>query len=1248
MRIVIDMQGAQSESRCRGIGRYSLSLSLAIARNAGEHEIWLAVSAAFPDSIPDIRHAFIGLVPPERIRVFDIPKPVAERTESLNTWRIQAAEIIREHFLEQLRPDIVLLTSLFEGYDDDAVTSIRASHEINTAVILYDLIPLLSPATYLTTHVLRRHYNRKIHSLKSAGLLLSISDYSRQEAIDAINVSPNNVTSISTAADTRFQPKSLPSEDVLLLRQRYGFTKKLVMYAPGGFDPRKNFDGLLNAYALLPAAVRVKHQLIIVSKISEEMRAQLQCWREQAGLAERELVLTDYVPDDDLVALYNLATLFIFPSKHEGFGLPVLEAMACGVPVIGSNTTSIPEVIGWDEALFDPASSQSIANKMLQFLTDDDLRKKAREHGLKQAKTFSWDTSAKRAIAALEQFQASKKRSQPALLVRRPKLAYVSPLPPERSGISDYSAELLPELSRHYDIDVIIAQDTVSDPWIKANCAQRSVAWFKAHANQYERVLYHFGNSHFHQHMFGLLEQVPGVVVLHDFFLSGVAYHMDDTHYRPNFLAQTFYQSHGYAVVQQLFHAPNTMIVLQDYPGNLSVIQNALGVVVHAEHPRHLANQWYGEGSGDSWAVLSLLRMPVCDIDRHAARRALQLAEDDFVVCSFGLLGPAKLNHRLLDAWLASSLAQNTHCVLVFVGENNGGDYGAELLHTIRRSGLDNRIRITGWTDTETFRSYLAAADMGVQLRSLSRGETSAAVLDCMNYGLATIVNAHGSMVGLPTDAVWMLPDEFTDAELVSALETLWRDAEYRRQLSSRAQALIRTAHKPSLCADQYAQAIEAFYQPAKTSQAALFKAIAAIDNSLISDIDLRRTAQSIAISCPPHPLQRQLLVDVSNIVQNDLKTGIERVVRAQLLALMEAPPTGFRVEPVYLTEQGGQSRYQYARGYACRLLDVPAGAFTDEPVDIARGDVFYAADFSPSGVMDAANAGIYAQWQAIGVSIVFLVYDLLPIKHPQFFPEGASTVHTAWLSKITEIADQIICISHTVADELRAEIKSRGLAHKSALRIDGFHLGSDIAVSVPTTGMPSGARFMLKKMQATPCFLMVGTIEPRKGCLQVLASFEQLWQQGQKIGLVIVGHEGWKSLPDDQRRTIPQIIQRICHHPELGKRLFWLNGVSDEYLEKVYAASICLIAASEAEGFGLPLIEAAQHKLPIIARDIPVFREVAGEHAFYFSGLEPDALAESVKNWLALHADGKCPLSDGMPYLTWQQSAQQLISHIL
>jgi glycosyltransferase involved in cell wall biosynthesis len=175
-----------------------------------------------------------------------------------------------------------------------------------------------------------------------------------------------------------------------------------------------------------------------------------------------------------------------------------------------------------------------------------------------------------------------------------------------------------------------------------------------------------------------------------------------------------------------------------------------------------------------------------------------------------------------------------------------------------------------------------------------------------------------------------------------------------------------------------------------------------------------------------------------------------------------------------------------------------------------------------------------------------------------------------------------------------------------------------------------------LRRLQGQVNFLMVGTLEPRKGHAQVLAAFEVLWQGGSDVNLIIVGKKGWMS--DD-------LADRLRHHGQSGKRLIWLEGLSDESLEAVYATSHCLIAASEGEGFGLPLIEAAQKRLPIIARDIAVFREVTGEYAFYFADGEPRALAGSILQWLALFATGHHPKSDNMPWLTWQQSAQQLLA---
>jgi glycosyltransferase involved in cell wall biosynthesis len=770
-----------------------------------------------------------------------------------------------------------------------------------------------------------------------------------------------------------------------------------------------------------------------------------------------------------------------------------------------------------------------------------------------------------------------------------------------------------------------------------------------SHAGDVDRVLYHFGNSPFHHHMFKLLQMIPGVVALHDFFLSGIVGHVETYGIEPNAFTEALYYSHGYDAVRERFRARNLESVIRKYPCNLDVMQRALGLIVHSGYSLDLARQWYGSIQEADLAVIPHIRRLQSNVDRGKAREALGFTDDDFVICSFGQLYPSKLNHRLLEAWLVSRLSEHNNSYLVFVGENHVGRYGQDVLSRIRNSNASKRIRITGWADADTFRRFLAAADVAVQLRTLSRGETSGAVLDCMSHGLATIVNANGSMAELAEEAVWMLPDEFDNAALIEALETLWREPERRRALGARAREVIRTRHAPAECARRYVDAIERFHRRAEMATPALLRAIAAQKAFTPNDTELQDLSEALAATLPLPRRARRLFLDVSETCRVDLETGVERVARALSLALLDAAPSGYQVEPVYLSNAGGGWRYRYARSYTLSLLGCPADVLADEIIEPECGDLLVGLDMSGEMLIQAEREGLYADYRNRGVMVYFMVFDLLPITMPDVFPPGTDEGHAKWLQAVSKF-DGAICISKAVADELARWQKDSGLEWSSRrpFRIAWLHLGADIENTVVSCGLPDSAEQTLRRLQAHPCFLMVGMIEPRKGYLQVLEAFTQLWRQGLEINLVIVGKEGWTDLPDDMRLTIPEIIRKLRSHPELGKRLFWLEGISDEYLEKVYTASACLIAASYDEGFGLPLIEAARHKLPIIARDIPVFREVAGDHAFYFTGEQPDALANAVKLWGALHSVGKHPKGGGIKWSSWKESSEALTRMVI
>ncbi|MDH0418679.1 glycosyltransferase [Delftia tsuruhatensis] len=1232
MRIVIDLQGSQAENKDRGIGRLSLSLAKAIAINRGNYEVLIALNGEFPVSIDAIREEFDSILPQKNIRVWsplNIPSADGDRPQI-------HSELLREFFLASLKPDVVLVLSLFEGFSDRAITSIgRVPASYKTVVFLHDLIPLIYADHYLANPSMRAWYLGKIDDLKRADYLICNSNSTKSEAIELAGFSSADVVTVWAGIDSEFRKKNIDEETERNVRERYGLSKSFIMYG-GGIDYRKNIEGLIRAYARLPLQTRKDHQLAIVCSIRDVDRWRLVDLAKEHGIDEKDLILTGFVSDEDLLALYNLCKIFVFPSWHEGFGLPALEAMACGRAVIGSNCSSLPEVIGRSDALFDPKNDESIAKKIQHVLSNSEFKTSLELHGVEQSKIFSWERSAKLTISAIEGWLGGEEGQKKKIPFKKPLLAYISPLPPERSGISDYSAELLPELARYYEIEVIVVQDSIADEWIVGNCRKRSVQWFMDHSDNYERVIYHFGNSHYHEHMFGLLRMIPGVVVLHDFFLSGIVAHMEHIGVSPGIWTKSLYSSHGYNAISRRIHAEDTSDAIWEYPCNYSVLDLAQGIIVHSEFSRELARHWYGKNSGDHWKIIPLLRSQrTLDVNsRLSARKALGLSGRSCIVCSFGLLGRTKLNHRLLNAWLQSSLANDPSYTLIFVGENDNGEYGASLERLIAESGLGDRIKITGWLNSGEFQKYLEAADIGVQLRTLSRGETSAAVLDCMNYGLATIVNANGSMGDLPDDGVFKLKDEFEDSQLVEALMMLCEDESYRRDLGTRAREIVKTQHDPASCAASYFEAIEDFQSERLTSIKSLIDRMASIANPILDDTSLRNIASSIDASIVPRIYQTQILVDISELIQRDSRSGIQRVVRSILQEWLKLPLAGYRVEPVYASENG--LGYRYARNFTLEFLNCPRSMLEDEPVSYRAGDYFLGLDLQP--VIVPKQRDCFQMMRRAGVNVKFVVYDLLLLQFPHCFVPHGDKLLQRWLEVINE-CDGAICISKSVAADLESWRVENKISNGRPFEIEWSHLGADVENSIPTYGLPSDSEEILNKLTSQSSFLMVGTLEPRKGHEQVLSAFEKLWENGEEINLVLVGKQGW---------LVEKLVERIVSHREYGKHLFWLNGISDEYLGLVYKSCSCLIAASYGEGFGLPLIESAINELPIMARDISVFREVAGQNAYYFDARNPIELADHILNWLSLYKQKKHPLSSNMSWMTWKECSEKMLGLLI
>ena len=1227
MKIVLDLQGAQSNSRHRGIGRYTLSMAKAFAQEAAHHELWLLLNGREDETSLVLTTQFEDFIPRRRVVINELPAGIAGFQAGGRPVQ-QIAVAAHAIALDGMQADCIWHSSLFEGWADDSTAALGSGRaDCRQVATLYDLIPLLHPNRYLQNALYREWYFRRLDLLKRCDLLLAISESSRREAIEHLNIRADDIAVVHGAADSAFYRCPADAATWARWTQQWRLRPGFLLYT-GGYDSHKNVDALIAAFADLPVATRSSHQLVLAGRCSDDDKKRLSLIGRQCGLSAPDLVFTDTLDDADLARLYSSCELFISPSLHEGLGLPVLEAMACGAAVVCSDAASLPEVVGRPDALFDPRSRSAMASKLQQALSDEGFAESLRAHAAIQTLQFTWPTSARKALAAIEQ-ASSRSKTTAYCVETRPRLIYVSPLPPARSGIADYSARLLRELASHYVIDVVVAQAEVVDPWVQANFPVRSLRWFSQQANPCARVLYHFGNSPFHAHMFGLLEQHPGVVVLHDSWLGSARHWMAHQAREPAAFLRMLYESHGYAgLSHDMRHGRSS--TLDAYPINRDVIDGALGVIVHSCYAVQQAARFFGPDAADKFRIIPFPQGRTYS-RQAAARRLLGIGQDDFVVCSFGMLAPTKLNQRLLDAWLKSSLASDVHCHLVFVGENHGGDYGEALISAIRAGG-GGRIRITGFVGADTYADYLAVTDLAVQLRTDSRGETSAAIFDVLGHGLPVIVNANGSAGELPDTVALKISDSFSDAELAVALQSLRADASLRAEFAAEAARWIEREHHPADVALHYRNVIEQFTfdSPSASRQRLMAEAMRTSEAFAVGNSEWYRMRRSLVANLPRIDLP-SLYVDVTATASSVLHTGIERVVRGVLLSLLQIEQKHYRIQPVRMAA----GRYLLANGYGSTLLGCPAIELPEDEVVPRAGDLLLGLDWV-ADILPTQTALLDA-WCVRGVRMFFVVYDLLPVRIPARFPEGIADMHARWLQCIGTYAEGLIGISRSVTDDLRQWFDEHPPNRRHDLRLGYFYPGNDLASTRPSVGVPDDASRILTRLRAVPTFLMVGTVEPRKGHALVLDAFDELWAEGSAVCLVIVGRQGW--MADD-------VAARMRSHSRTDSQLIWLEQASDEYLAQIYDVARALVAASEGEGFGLPLVEAALRGLPVIARDIPVFREVSSSFAEYFDAEKLSTLTDALRAAAASKRPSGLPRADAA--LSWQETTGQLLNLLL
>lgn len=352
MRIALDVQSTLG--RKTGIGLYTANLLTALRRVAPQHDYVELAWGRTQELRTDQRLRWQQMVVPNRAR--------AAHADVLHVPGFDAP---------WWKPCPVILT-------------------------VHDLIGMLFP--HNLPPVARFYWSRWLPwSVRRADHIIADSEHTRRDIICLMHIPAERIIVIPLGVDASFRP--LEDRSLLnALRKKYALPSDIILYL-GTLEPRKGLDTLVAAYAAL--ADRVPHALVIAGKrgwYTEPLFRQVR----ELGL-EARVHFTDYIPDADMSGLLNLAQVFVFPSRYEGFGLPPLEAMACGTPVIASNASSLPEVVGDAGLQVPPDDVAALARAIQRLIADADLRARLRAAGLARAATFTWEETARRTVEVYEE-----------------------------------------------------------------------------------------------------------------------------------------------------------------------------------------------------------------------------------------------------------------------------------------------------------------------------------------------------------------------------------------------------------------------------------------------------------------------------------------------------------------------------------------------------------------------------------------------------------------------------------------------------------------------------------------------------------------------------------------------------------------------------------------------------------------------------------------------------------------------------
>jgi glycosyltransferase involved in cell wall biosynthesis len=805
------MLGLQSpDSRLRGVGRYGRNFLAALLTQDARHDYVLYAHQGLPtDQFPDAPNAEVQTLRPE---------PGQSLADVLDRVALTNPDGL----------DGLLLINPFEltpGYGPAA----KPMNGLALMAVVHDLIPFLFQERYLTDPVYGRRFYRRLDRIRRYDLLMTNSESTRADCLRLLGLPGDRVVTIGAAADgSYFHPdRGFPfSARTMSCLYSLGVLRPFV-FCLSGRDDRKNVWALLDAFRLLSSELRRAFQLVIACELTDEYAARIRTYAEEAGILG-SLVLAGSVPDETLRVLYQRCSAFVFPSLYEGFGLPILEAMHCGAPVIAGKNSSQIEVVGDGGLLVNAADPGDLTARLASVLTDPQLASSLRTRAVAQATQFDWKRTAARALAAMT--QASEGRPSPVPTRRfrydrghaaKARLAVFSPWPPKGSGISDYAALLVNELKHRYTVDLYHEPGYVPEMGLNSSdfaCYDCRLFERNERVLGYRAVLHQMGNSFYHGFIYDAIWKYGGIVTLHDFCLSG--FHFWRAHLGGDPL-ENLRREIAYAYPERYADYLPQLRRWTEEPGgfqdalarrglhlNRGVFEHAEAVVVHSTWCLQQAQVLEPAFAAKTVVVPHGSRARLFSAAEKLAIRARHgLPSGALIVGSFGILTQGKMNVEAIGAFAALA-REDPHALFVFVGQ----DWEQGLARRkVDELGLADRVLFLGRQPAEEFDELLGAVDIGISLRRPpTYGETSGALLHMLRNGIPTIVNDVGTFSGYPDTVVRKVRLDREGVEgLARGLCELARDRRARAALGHAAYRYVAEHHAWPRAATMYSDLIE-------------------------------------------------------------------------------------------------------------------------------------------------------------------------------------------------------------------------------------------------------------------------------------------------------------------------------------------------------------------------------------------------------------------------------------------------------